>query len=176
MAGVDVSSFLRAISPLSILLISMSLLVSCFLTTRKGGDPNHAVLAGLISFLAFSATVHPQYTIVLPPFILIDIYARGRKPWLAIIPFILCLWPIVAPPHGLMYFFSFPPVDPNIIRVLKPILDLISSFLSAPISGTDLPTRFVISPILTFSFSTSLVVYFALFLLRDSFRKPGNSA
>jgi len=104
-AGVKDSSFLQAISQLSILLISVSLLSSCILTTRKGGDPNQAVLAGLTSFLAFSVTVHPQYTVLIPPFILIDIYARGRKSWLAIIPLILSFWPIVASPYGLMYFF-----------------------------------------------------------------------
>jgi len=168
MAGVEVSSFLRAISLLSILLISVSLLLFCVLTTKEGDDPNHAVLAGLISFLAFSVTVHPQYTVVLPPFILIDVYTRGRKPWTAIIPFILSLWPIMAPPYGLMYFFfSFQPIDLNIARVLKPILEPIAFFLSTPFSGTDLPARFVLSPILNFSFSVSLLVYLTLFLVRD---------
>jgi uncharacterized membrane protein len=133
---------------------------------RRDIDANRAMMLGLLAFLTTSFVLHPQYTISVIPFLMIDVLRtrRGLK-W-----FLVTLIPSVVPLFGWSQIYGqISLVDPSFAAYLHDVLE-------SKIGFHAWTWKYFLMASAGFAYVSFLMIYLLQTLRRSSFNAIGSHA
>lgn len=119
---------------------------------------NHSLLMGLVAFLVSSYLLHPQHTVAVIPFLIVQLIRQGQRLWWFALTFI--------PTPLLLLTYTPPEVYTYLPAPIAQALTAFDRFSLTPLSIGEWTGIYLVVPPLGLLYTTSLLIYFKTQLIR----------